>query len=246
MTTFNTTRLRQLLLFALLFSGLVACSASSSLSKKNTPSENLSVSSVDVPEKIELAKKSAAEVERLTISAEGALGTGDLDTAEQTFQELEKLNPGNLRAAEGLRKVEARRRHISAMEEIKSLLEKNNAQNDQLALAKLREILVENPDNNEARTLYKSLVAKQDSKRAESLRKRLKYKTPISLQFRDVSLKVLIEALAKGTKVNFILDQEISNEQKVTLFVNQVSLEDALDLLVQTNQLRKKYWTTTQ
>lgn len=203
------------------------------------PANATSQNSETIPARLETARQNAAEIDQLTRSAEDALGVNDIETAAQNFQALEKSNPGNLRAAEGLRRVEARRRHILMLQELKGLLGKSD-EDEQRAATKLREILIENPDNMEARAIYKALTAKHDARLAESLRKHLVYKTPISLQFRDVSLKVMIEALAKGTKVNFILDQEISNEQKATLFVNQVSLEDALDLLVQTNQLRKK------
>lgn len=219
--------------------GLTSCNTVDAFVKKDSAATAMAKSSTEVPGRLEALKQHDAEVERLVRSGDGALGVDDIDAAEQAYRALESLAPGNLRAAEGLRKVEVRRRHMTELEEAKSLLGKSD-DGDARAAARLRSILVENPDNAEARALYKGLVAKQEAKRAESMRKRLVYKNPVTLEFRDVSLKVIIEALAKGTGINFILDKDVRSDQKATLFVNNVSLEDAVDMLLQTNQLQKK------
>jgi general secretion pathway protein D len=51
---------------------------------------------------------------------------------------------------------------------------------------------------------------------------------------------MIIESLSKGTGVNIILDKDVRSDQRATLFVKSVSLEDAIDMLAQTNQLQKK------
>lgn len=218
---------------------LTSCDTMNALVKKEGSATAMAKSSAEVPGRMEAVKLRDAEMQNLVRSGEGALGTGDLDAAELAYRSLDTLEPGNQRAAEGLRKVEARRRHIAVLESVKPLL--GGSEDDETrAAALLREILVENPDNLEAGGLYKGLVAKQEARRIESLSKHLVYKNPVTLEFRDVSLKVIIEALARGTGVNFILDKDVRSEQKATLFVKSVSLEDAVDMLIQSNQLQKK------
>ncbi len=235
--TLSTFRLISLVMPAML--GLTSCDTMNAFVKKDATATSMAKSSAEVPGRMDAVRQHDAEVEALVRKAEGALGSDDLDAAEAAYRELDALAPGNLRVVEGLRKVDARRRHLAVLEEAKVLLGKSE-EGDARAAAKLRDILVENPDNTEARSLYKALLAKQEAKRAESMRKRLVYKNPVTLDFRDVSLKVIIEALAKGTGVNFILDKDVRSDQKATLFVNNVSLEDAVDMLIQSNQLQKK------
>lgn len=240
--TYRCTRLSALML-ALLLSATgcdtINVFSMSALTKKIRTKDEPTQSSEQAPDKINAIKQYNAEVTKLLKTADDALNRSDLDLAEQSFQALKTLDANHLRAAEGLRDVSARRIHLTLLDEAKSLLGKSDDQ-DKIAAAKLRSILVENPNHTEARALYKDLITKQDAKRAEMLRKRLSYKNPVSLQFRDVGLKVIIESLSKGTGVNFILDQEISSTQKATLFVNNVMLENAIELLAQTNQLRMK------
>lgn len=224
---------------ALLALGLTSCDTMDGFVKQEGSATAMARSSAEIEGHAEAIRQRDAEIYRLLRSGEGALGTGDLDAAEQAYRALESLDPGNLRAAEGMRKVEAYRRHVALLEQARPLLGQSE-DDEQRAAALLREILVENPDNGEARSLYKALLAKQEAKRIDSLRKRLVYKNPVTLEFRDVSLKIIIEALARGTGINFILDKDVRSDQKATLFVKSVSIEDAVDMLVQSNQLQKK------
>lgn len=224
---------------ALLALGLTSCDTMDGFVKQEGSATAMARSSAEIEGHAEAIRQRDAEIYRLLRSGEGALGTGDLDAAEQAYRALESLDPGNLRAAEGMRKVEAYRRHVALLEQARPLLGQSE-DDEQRAAALLREILVENPDNGEARSLYKAMLVKQEAKRIDSLRKRLVYKNPVTLEFRDVSLKVIIEALARGTGVNFILDKDVRSDQKATLFVKSVSIEDAVDMLVQSNQLQKK------
>jgi len=219
--------------------GLASCGTMNAFAKKDANASTLAKRSEEVPKRIEDIRKHDTEVQRLIRNGDGALGNNDIDAAEQAFTELQSLEPGNLRAIEGLHKVEARRHHVVLLEEARNLLGKSE-DDDHHAVAKLREILIENPDNSEARALYKGLLAKKEAEHLESLRKKLSYKNPVSLEFRDVGLKVIIEALAKSTGINFILDKDVRSDQKATLFVKNVSLDDAVDMLIQSNQLQKK------
>jgi general secretion pathway protein D len=221
---------------------LTGCDTFDAFVKKDKSAVSLTdvaKSSTEAPAKVAAMRARELEIQKLQGVAETALNAGDLDGAEQSYQSLDKLEPGNLRAAEGLRRIETRRHHQALLDEAKNLLGKSEADDDRAA-ALLRDILVENPDNDEARTLYRNLTAQNAAKRAESLRKKLVYSNPVTLEFRDVPIKMIVESLAKGTGINIILDKDVPSAQKATLFVQSVSLEDAIDMLAQTNQLQKK------
>jgi general secretion pathway protein D len=223
---------------------LASCDTMDGLAKKNASASVTAKSSDEAQARMEAVRQRDAEVVRLVREGEKALKEENADAAEEAYRALENLEPGNLRAAEGLRRVAAARRHAELLEEARELMGSSDAGDDQAA-RKLHEILLENPGNVIAGELYQSLIAKQDAKQEAIRHKKLVYKNPVTLEFRDVSLKVIIEALARNTGINFIVDKDVASGQKATLFVKSVSLEDALDLLVQTNQLQKKVLSET-
>jgi general secretion pathway protein D len=221
---------------------LSACDTFDRFSKKDNgtiSATSLVKNSEDVPAKADAIRARDLEVQKILATAESALNKGDLDGAEQAYLSLEEMEPGNLRAGEGLRRIEYRRHHIGLLEEAKGLLGKSDVDDDRAA-ALLRGILAENPTNTEARALYQNLSAQRADKQAEALRKKLVYSNPVTLEFRDVPIKMIIESLSRGTGINIILDKDVRSDQRATLFVKSVSLEDAIDMLAQTNQLQKK------
>lgn len=66
------------------------------------------------------------------------------------------------------------------------------------------------------------------------------YKKPINLEFRDASIKMVFEALSRTTGINFIFDRDVKGDQRTTVFLKQTTLEDAIDVILTTNQLEKK------
>lgn len=238
----NGLSLRLTIMWMVTILPLSACDTMNVFSKKDKESISPTAmvkNSKDAPAKAEAVRARELEVQQMLAAAESALKANDLDGAEQAYQSLEGLEPGNLRASEGLRRIEVRRRHVALREEAKNLLGKSDADDDRAA-ALLRGILAENPTDVEARTLYQDLAAQHTTKRAEALRKKLVYGNPVTLEFRDVPIKMIIESLSKGTGINIILDKDVRSDQRATLFVKSVSLEDAIDMLAQTNQLQKK------
>ncbi|MGN6527137.1 MAG: secretin N-terminal domain-containing protein [Burkholderiaceae bacterium] len=68
----------------------------------------------------------------------------------------------------------------------------------------------------------------------------LKETRPISLDFRDASLRTVLDAVSRNSGVNFVLDKDLRSDVRVTIFLHDASVEDAIDLLVSTNQLARK------
>jgi general secretion pathway protein D len=63
---------------------------------------------------------------------------------------------------------------------------------------------------------------------------------PVTLEFRDANLKVIFEVLSQVAGLNFIFDKDLRADLKATIFVREVRIEDAIDLLLQQNQLHQK------
>ncbi|MFW5450505.1 MAG: type II secretion system protein GspD [Methylophagaceae bacterium] len=191
------------------------------------------------PEKINEFEKNEKILQGLIIEADAALNNNDFESARQLYDAILEYDQHNLRAQDGLRRVAIFGQHETTINQAQALIGRSE-QDDAKAAVLLRNVLVEDPDNLRAASIYQAMTAKADEKRLEQLHKKLVYPNPVSLEFRDTQLKVIIEALAKGTGVNFILDKDVKSNLKASLFIQNVSLEDAIDVLVQSNQLRKK------
>jgi general secretion pathway protein D len=62
----------------------------------------------------------------------------------------------------------------------------------------------------------------------------------VTLELRDVNIKIAFEALSRATGVNFILDKDIKPDTKATIFVKKAPIEDAIEMVISSNGLQKK------
>lgn len=183
--------------------------------------------------------RQAAEIQTLLNQAQTALEREDVDAAASAYQAVLRHDAENLRAKDGLHRIALYQRHQSLFEASQTLAE-GDLTEQASAMEKLSVILRENPQHDAAGKVYRQLQEAENTRRLEAMKTKLAYTAPVSLEFRDTELKVIIEALAKGTGVNFTLDGDVSSELRSSLFVRNVPLEQAIDVLVQSNNLRKK------
>ena len=110
------------------------------------------------------------------------------------------------------------------------------------ASAKLRRILAEDPLQHEAQELLRQLQEKAAENNAVSgsptIRKALK-KT-ISLEFQDAGLKSVFSVISRVSGLNFVFDKDIKPELKTTILVKDMTIEDAVKLVLVTNQLQQE------
>lgn len=192
-----------------------------------------------VPEKIANIAERDHKIYALLADESEAWQRDDYDALTRIYENLEQYDPGNLRAKQGFTAIETAKKQDGIIAEADSLMNKNEA-SDELALNKLRLVLLGSPQHKKALPLYNTLLAKQAEVNKSKLTKKLTFNQPVTMEFRDVNLKMVFESLAKTTKINFILDKDVPSDQNATIFVKAVPFNDALDLLLQTNQLEKK------
>lgn len=145
------------------------------------------------------------------------------------------------RARQGLQELERDRRHKAAIAKIKEELKKGDAAG---AAEKLREIITENAANQEARQLLAdvSQLAKArtvvESNISKALRKTL------SIDFKDAMLKDLFEVFSRTTSVNFVFDKDVKTDQRVTVFLKETTVKEAMEVVLFTNQLEQRVLDT--
>ena len=66
------------------------------------------------------------------------------------------------------------------------------------------------------------------------------FQRPVSLEFREATLRQVFESLARTSHVNFVFDKDVRGDARVTIFLRQVALDEALRVILATQQLDRK------
>jgi general secretion pathway protein D len=186
--------------------------------------------------RLDLRARREAAVRQLITAADNARANGDGDSAATRYKRVLVVEPGNDRALRGLAGVQADRRHAERTAKAEQLFAAK-----QLDAAELEghAVLAEDPGFAAA----KALLSRIDLARGPTsavLRLKTRDDRPVSLQFRDAPTKMVFEALARQTGLNFIFDKDVKSEGKTTIFVNQVPVEQAIDLILAQSQLGRQ------
>ena len=169
--------------------------------------------------------------------AEAAKRQGQWDAAEGLYQMMLAIDPENLRARSGIEGLRTEKRHRALLGEAESFFKRGDAA---AAHAKVREVLSENANHREAQLLLRRIeersvrVAAAEPQLVAALRK------PITLEFRDASLRQVFELISRNTGLNFLFDRDVRPDLRTTVFVRNTSVEEVLRFILVTNQLERK------
>jgi len=190
--------------------------------------------------RIALATRRNAVMTQLITTAETARREGRLADAERIYRQILDLDPNYQMAHQGLEALVTARRHRQVVAEAEALFKKEGDASWADAMEKLRPVLSENPNQKEAL----NLKARLNEARVRALRPEAKlaaaYRKPITLEFRDAPLKSVFDVIAKVSGLNFFFDKDLRPDVKASILAKKTSIEDAVRLLLVTNQLEQK------
>jgi general secretion pathway protein D len=175
-------------------------------------------------------------VNRLLAMGDIARGRGEAERAANAYRRVLALAPGNDRALRGLEGVQADRRHAERTVKAAQLLADKKLD---AAEIEVQAVLSEDPSFGPARALQSRIDLAHGPVSAVP-RLKTRDDRPVSLQFRDAPTKMVFEVLARQTGLNFVFDKEVRSDGKTTIFVNQVPVEQAIDLILAQNQLARQ------
>jgi general secretion pathway protein D len=182
-----------------------------------------------------VARASEGAVNGLLLEA-AALRDKQPAQASALYQRILLIAPSNKRAAEGLQSITTDQRHLRLFEEAGRAA---SAGREQEARAKFKRLLDEAPTHAAARQAMQAMDAK--SSRSETraaldpaLRK------PVSLVFRDATLKMVFDALASSTGINFVFDRDLKQDARISVFLRNVAFDEALDQIASSNGLARR------
>lgn len=190
--------------------------------------------------RVALSTTRASLVNRYLTAAEANRREGRLTDAEKWYRQVMAYEPENAMARQGLDALVVERKHRLVVAEGEALLKKGKPEDLATALDMLRPVLSENPRQKEALNLKERIEevqnkqAKPEAKLAESFRK------TITLEFRDAPLRTVFDVIAKVSSLNFFFDKDIRPDLKANIMARNTTIEDAVRLLMVTNQLEQK------
>lgn len=187
--------------------------------------------------KIQLHNQRQNITNRMIAQAEAAQRQGRQEEAANAYRTVLALDERNAMARGGLDSIIAEQRHRQAVGEAEERFKKNNLRE---AEEIIRDVLTENPGHREARNLDARIAEKRAQGKLNVNRIAAAYRKPISLEYRDTSLRSVFDMIAKVSGINFYFDKDVRPDVKVNLNVRNTSIEDALRLLLVTNQLEQK------
>ena len=175
--------------------------------------------------------------QRLTNQAEAAFSEGKYAEAEQAYRALLKVDRDNAKALAGLDTLARAERANDDVAQAREAMKRNDTV---LAHEWAERALERVPNKEEAKAVLHEIEMRQAKDLIAAPSLSAVYKKPINLEFRDASLKMVFEALSRTTGINFIFDHDVKSDAHTTVFLKQTTLEDAIDVILTTNQLDKK------
>ncbi len=160
------------------------------------------------------------------------------EAALQRYARVLAMDRGNIAARQAINDIAVERRQSARMDEAALLYGKGDFEPASNILGR---VLVENPNHARALALRSQIAeatAQNNSYNGTSLN--LKGKKPVTLQFRDANLRMVMEALAKTTGLNVMFDKDVKSDLKVTIFVRDTPVEEAIDLILLQTQTAKR------
>lgn len=169
--------------------------------------------------------------------AKEARDKGEFDHARALYQRVLTIAPNNQYAASGLNNLARAESQQKVLDKAKALMDK---QDFSMAKDLVHDVLLENPQHKQAKQLYDQINFRLGDTNARAPKLKPKFNKPVTLELRNADLKLAFDTLSRDTGVNFILDKDIRKGTKANIFVKNLPIEEAIDMVISSNGLAKK------
>lgn len=159
------------------------------------------------------------------------------EQARQLYQRVLNMEPDNTRAKDGLQNLDEAVRHAAWVQEAQAAWEKKDAI---VAKARLDLILKENPRHAAALQLQRAMQEVADKANPRQAQLAAAYRKPITIEFRDASVKQVFDVIARTSGLNILFDKDVRQDQKMSIFLKNSTIEAAIHFALLTNQLEQQ------
>ena len=159
------------------------------------------------------------------------------EEALKHYDQVLQMLPDDQSALMGKQLTERAIQHQTKLKNANELFEKKEVQK---AKSELHQVIIENPRNDKALALAKSIQEKSPERDSEPAELKPPTQSLVNLELRDANIRTVFEALSRATGINFILDKDIKPDTKASIFVKKARVLDAIDMVLSSNGLQKK------
>ena len=159
------------------------------------------------------------------------------DAAAQRYARVLSLDPGHLGAQQAASEINLERKQIALLDEAALFYGKGDFEQANNLIGR---VLIENPANLRALQLRGQITEATLNSSLNGASLNLKGRKPVTLQFRDANLRMVMEALSRTTSLNVLFDKDVKADLKVTIFVRDTPVEEAIDLILMQTQTAKR------
>ncbi len=175
-------------------------------------------------------------VSRLVAQSSQERIEGRLDDADKTLQRVAAIDPQSTRLPALQADLRAEQRAVKTIEEARALIAAGKK--DQ-AMRVLQAGLRDAPRQPVLLSLSRQLELEQRLS-SDGGRRALAESRPISLDFRNAPLSSLLEAITRGSGINFVLDRDVKLDSRATIYMKAGKVEDAIDMVLGAHQLSRR------
>lgn len=174
-------------------------------------------------------------VAQLTLGLPTGRDAASTAMLQDRLARLEKVAPMHPRTQAMRLEINRRLAHVQLMSDAQQAFD---ARRYERAEAMLRELLSQDAGNTAARELLSQVEALRVSQvRQQSTLTLGAAVKPVTLEFRETPLKTVFEALARAANLNFVFDKDVRGDARTTVFLRNISVEEALRVILSTQQL---------
>ncbi len=187
------------------------------------------------PIKAAFVKQRDTTVAHLLAQLQSAAVGVDSPVYEDWLKRLEAAAPDDPRVQALRQDVVRRERQQVLLQEARKAMDANEWAR---AEAALRSVLGADGTHAQARQWLAEVDVKREAQTRQQSNLQLATSSkPITLEFRDASLRTVFEALARAANINFVFDKDVRGEAKVTLYLRNTTVEEAMRVITNTQQL---------
>ncbi len=183
-----------------------------------------------------LASARGQAIGRLAAEMAQLRAQSKLKEAEQLVDRALALEPGNPRLADLKNELVLAQGQRGLLKELESLISQGRKD---AALLKIEAALRATPRQPELVALQRRLQAELRMESTALAQNALADVRPITLDFKNAPLSVVLEAITKGSGVNFVLDRDVKLDSRTTVYLRNARVGDAIDLVTGANQLAR-------
>lgn len=184
-----------------------------------------------------LTSARAEVITRLVASTSQLRDQGKFDEAERAIERALAMEPASERLLAVQSDLSKARRQKERVAQASSLAKSGNRA---AALEVLTHLLRESPRLPDALALQRGLEAQLRAEREDSGLKISPEARVITLDFRGAPLSTVLDAITRSSGIQFIIDRDVKQDGRITVFLKSARVEDAIEIVVGSQQLAQR------